>query len=55
MKKWLRAQPDQPSMIDDLQAVVPPGIVEGFPMRFGGNHMHRSRSGQPRQAAPKVM
>ena len=37
MKKWLRAQPDQPSMIDDLQA-----LLDAFVEEYNEHRPHRS-------------
>lgn len=37
MKKWLRAQPDQPSTIDDLQALLDPFVAE-----YNEHRPHRS-------------
>jgi transposase InsO family protein len=37
MKKWLRAQPDQPSSIDDLQA-----LIDAFVEEYNDHRPHRS-------------
>jgi hypothetical protein len=37
MKKWLRAQPDQPTTIDDLQA-----LVDAFVEEYNDHRPHRS-------------
>jgi transposase InsO family protein len=44
MKKWLHAQPDQPSMIDDLQA-----LIDGFVEEYNDHRPHRSL---PHRATP---
>jgi transposase InsO family protein len=44
MKKWLRAQPEQPSMIDDLQA-----LLDAFVEEYNEHRPHRSL---PHRATP---
>jgi transposase InsO family protein len=44
MKKWLHAQPDQPSMIDDLQA-----LLDAFVEEYNEHRPHRSL---PHRATP---
>jgi hypothetical protein len=47
MKKWLRAQPDQPAMIDDLQA-----LLDGFVEEYNEHRPHRSL---PHRATPATI
>ena len=47
MKKWLRAQPDQPGMIDDLQA-----LLDAFVEEYNEHRPHRSL---PHRATPATI
>ena len=47
MKKWLRAQPEQPSMIDDLQA-----LLDAFVEEYNEHRPHRSL---PHRATPATI
>lgn len=47
MKKWLRAQPEQPSMIDDLQA-----LLDAFAEEYNEHRPHRSL---PHRATPATV
>lgn len=47
MKKWLHAQPDQPSMIDDLQA-----LLDAFVEEYNQQRPHRSL---PHRATPATV
>ena len=47
MKKWLRAQPDQPTTIDDLQA-----LLDGFVEEYNDHRPHRSL---PHRATPATI
>ncbi len=47
LKKWLRAQPDQPAMIDDLQA-----LLDAFVEEYNDHRPHRSL---PHRATPATI
>ena len=47
LKKWLRAQPEQPSMIDDLQA-----LLDAFVEEYNEHRPHRSL---PHRATPATI
>jgi transposase InsO family protein len=47
MKKWLRAQPEQPAMIDDLQA-----LLDAFTEEYNDHRPHRSL---PHRATPAAI
>jgi hypothetical protein len=47
MKKWLRSQPEQPSTIDDLQA-----LVDAFVEEYNDHRPHRSL---PHRATPAAV
>jgi transposase InsO family protein len=47
MKKWLRAQPDQPTTVDDLQA-----LVDAFVEEYNDHRPHRSL---PHRATPATV
>jgi hypothetical protein len=47
MKKWLRAQPDQPTTIDDLQA-----LLDAFVEEYNDHRPHRSL---PHRATPAAL
>jgi transposase InsO family protein len=47
MKKWLRAQPDQPTTIDDLQA-----LLDAFVTEYNNHRPHRSL---PHRATPATI
>ncbi len=47
LKKWLRAQPEQPSMIDDLQA-----LLDAFAEEYNEHRPHRSL---PHRATPATV
>ena len=54
MKKWLRAQPEQPGMIDDLQALLDAFVTEYNDHRPHRSLEHRSTPATAYAARPKA-